>query len=78
MSQNLEINTGEVKVNFESPLAGKLTFQQLGLKNEDLKFTSGQLRMVFDLEGIEDHSFDQLPTIEIAYQKKYDRYPLDM
>ena len=38
MSQTVEINQGEVKINFSSPTAGKLSFKDLGLSDEDLIF----------------------------------------
>lgn len=63
----IDINQGEIKVKFESPLAGKQTFADLGLKDEDLIVESGNLRLVFDLEGIGDHEYYQVPTIEVAY-----------
>lgn len=67
MSQTVELNQGEVKINFSSPTAGKLSFADLGLKNEDLAFESGLLRLVFDFEGIGEHQYYQVPTVEIAY-----------
>lgn len=67
MSQTIEINNGEVLVNFKTPSAGKLTLKELGFKNEDLVFENGFLRMVFDMEGIGEHSYFAVPTIEVAY-----------
>ncbi|MCB0400989.1 MAG: hypothetical protein KDD41_02825 [Flavobacteriales bacterium] len=67
MSQTVELNQGEVKINFSSPTSGKVTFAELGLKNEDLVFESGLLRLVFDFEGIGEHNYYQVPTVEIAY-----------
>ena len=33
MSQTIELNQGEVKINFSSPTKGKLTFAELVLKD---------------------------------------------
>ena len=38
MSQTVEINQGEIKINFSSPTAGKLSFKELGLTNDNLFF----------------------------------------
>ncbi len=70
MSQTIELNQGEVKVNFSSPTAGKVTFEELGLKDEDLVFEGGLLRLVFDFEGIGEHHYYQVPTVEIAYKEE--------
>ena len=72
MSQTVELNQGEVKINFSSPTAGKLSFADLGLKNEDLVFENGLLRLVFDFEGIGEHQYYQVPTVEIAYKEDMD------
>lgn len=69
MSQTVELNQGEVKINFSSPSKGKLTFKELGLNDEDLAFESGLLRLVFDFEGIGEHHYYQVPTVEIAYKE---------
>ena len=63
----IDLNQGEKKVKFESPLAGKQSFADLGLKDEDLVVESGNLRLVFDMEGIGEHDYYQVPTIEVAY-----------
>ncbi|MGE0561132.1 MAG: hypothetical protein AB7O47_04905 [Flavobacteriales bacterium] len=70
MSQTIEINQGEIKVNFKTPTSGKVSFAALGLKNEDLISESGLVRMVFDFEGIGEHSYYQIPTISIAYKEE--------
>lgn len=67
MSQTVELNQGEVKVNFASPTSGKVSFEELGLSDADLIFEGGLLRMVFDFEGIGEHQYYQVPTIEVAY-----------
>lgn len=69
MGQLIEINQGEIVVKFTSPTAGKLTFSDLGIKTEDLAFEGGFLRLVFDMEGIGEHSYFAMPTIEVAYKE---------
>lgn len=70
MSENVQINQGEINVKFNGPTAGKLTFKDLGIKANDSNTHGGFLRMVFDFEGIGEHHFFKMPTIEIAYNKE--------
>lgn len=70
MSQTIELNQGEVKVNFLTPTSGKLSFTDLGLTDENLVFEGGLLRLVFDFEGIGEHHYYQVPTVEIAYKEE--------
>ena len=70
MTQTIELNQGEVVVKFSNPEAGKLTFADLGLNDEDLVLESGLLRMVFDFDGIGEHEYFKMPTIEIAYKEE--------
>ena len=67
---HIELNPGEIKVNFNSPLKGKLTFEDLGLDSKDLFCEGGLLRMVFDFEGIGEHQYYAVPTIEVAYEEE--------
>ena len=69
MSQFIEINPGELKINFTQANAGKISFQELGLKDEDLFLDGGFLRLVFDLEQIGEHSYYHIPTIEVSYKE---------
>ncbi|MGV6861716.1 MAG: hypothetical protein ACWA41_08075 [Putridiphycobacter sp.] len=69
MGQLIEINEGEVVVRFKEPVAGKVTLEELGIKSEDLAFEGGFLRLVFDMEGIGEHHYFQVPTIEVAYKE---------
>jgi hypothetical protein len=70
MSQDVELNQGEIKINFKTPTSGKVSFEDLGLKNEDLVFESGLVRLVFDFEGIGEHHYFKMPTIEISYEEE--------
>ncbi|TLP82727.1 hypothetical protein [Maribacter sp. ACAM166] len=65
----IEVNQGEIKVKFNEPSSGKLSFAELGINNEDFNVESGLLRLVFDLEGIGEHNYYQMPTIEIFYEE---------
>ena len=69
MGQEIELNPGEIKISFSSPVSGKTSFKDLGLKDEDLIFESGFVRFVFDFEGIGDHQYYKVPIIEISYKE---------
>ncbi len=69
MSKKIELNQGEIKINFSSPIQGKVSFKDLGLNDEDLIFESGLVRIVFDFEGIGEYSYYKVPVIEISYQE---------
>lgn len=69
MGQSIEINQGEIKVNFNSPTKGKISFKDLGITNEQLVMEGGFLRLQFDMEGIGEHDYFQVPTIEFSYQE---------
>ena len=69
MSQVIEINQGEIKVNFSSPTSGRVSFKDLGLTDENLVFDSGLLRLVFDFEGIKDHDYYKVPLVEVSYKE---------
>lgn len=70
MSQTVELNPGEIKIKFSSPTTGKLSFKDLGINNEDLVFENGLVRLVFDFEGIGEHHYYKVPSIEISYVEK--------
>lgn len=69
MGELVEINQGEIKIKFSKPVAGKVTLAELGVKNEDLYLEGGNMRMVFDMEGIGEHHYYQVPTVEIGYRE---------
>ncbi len=66
---NVELNQGEIKVNLNELNIGKLSFSELGINNESNSLESGLLRLVFDLKGIGEHSYYQVPTIEVFYEE---------
>ena len=65
----VELNQGEIKVKFNKPSAGKLSFAELGINDDGNNLESGLLRLVFDLEGIGEHSYYKVPTIEVFYEE---------
>lgn len=67
MSQNVTNNPGEIYVTFNTPTSGKVSFRELGIENESVELKGGFLRLVFDLEGIGEHEYFAVPTIQIAY-----------
>jgi len=69
MSQKVEVNQGEVAVKFTSPTKGKISFADLGIKDEQLVLDGGFLRLLFDMEGIGEHDYFAVPTIEVSYKE---------
>lgn len=67
MGQLIEANEGEILVKFTSPTTGKISFEKLGITGESLNLQGGFLRLVFDLEGIGEHQYFAVPTIQVAY-----------
>ena len=69
MGQLIEINQGEIVVKFTSPTKGKITFEELGIKDDQLVLDGGFLRLLFDMEGIGEHDYFAVPTIEVSYKE---------
>lgn len=69
MGQLIEINQGEIVVKFTSATKGKITFADLGISDEQLVLDGGFLRLRFDLEGIGEHDYFAVPTIEVTYKE---------
>jgi len=67
METTIENYAGEVLVKFSSPLPGKITFKELGIEN--ITTHGGFMRLVFDFEGIGEHHYYQMPTVEVTYNK---------
>ena len=70
MSQTAQINQGEILIKFNTPTKGKLSFSELGITDSNYALEGGFLRMVFDFEGIGEHHYFKVPTIEIAYKEE--------
>lgn len=69
MGQLVEVNQGEIKIKFSSPTQGKISFKELGITNDQLGLKGGFLRLLFDFEGIGEHNYFAVPTIEISYKE---------
>lgn len=67
MGQLIEVNQGEIQVKFTSATTGKISFKDLGISDDQLVLDGGFLRLVFDLEGIGEHEYFAVPTVELAY-----------
>ncbi len=65
-----EITQGEIKIKFEKPVKGKVSLKELGLTEDSITLENGLLRLVFDMEGIGEHHYFQVPTITIAYKEE--------
>lgn len=70
MNNTVEINEGEIRLTINSGSSGKITFTDLGLKDEDLSLENGLLRLVFVFEDLSKHNFFQTPTIEVSYKEE--------
>jgi len=70
MAFKTELNPGEIKVIFDEPTSGKISLADMGLKDKDLQFDSGLLRLVFDFEHIGEHDYFKVPTIEMSYTEE--------
>lgn len=64
-----ETNNGEIKIRFEHPVSGKMTFHDVGLSNKELLVAGGNLRIVVELGYLEDKHFFKMPTIEVNYRE---------
>jgi len=70
MKESIELNQGEIKIELNATSKGKITFKELGLKDEDLNLKSGLLRLVFDITEITANHFFKMPTIEVSYKEE--------
>ncbi|MEZ4924035.1 MAG: hypothetical protein R2780_12760 [Crocinitomicaceae bacterium] len=70
MSQTAQINQGEILIKFTSPTPGKISFKDLGIQQDSVELDGGFLRMVFDFEGIGEHDYFKVPTIEVTYSEE--------
>lgn len=69
MEKNIEVFEGEMKIKFTQVMTGKVSFKELGLTNGQLRTESGFLRLVVDLNGISEHNYFAVPTIEFSYEQ---------
>lgn len=69
MNQTTYIGQGEIRVEFNSPPVGKVSFVDLGIPENKLFVENGFLRIVFDLSDMIDFEFYHDPMIEISYKE---------
>lgn len=67
--QTVQAGEGEVKVTLAANKGGKISFEELGIKQEQIKVNGGFLRMAFDFGQFSGEDFYAVPTVEIAYDK---------
>lgn len=67
MAFKTEINQGEIKVFWDEPTSGIVSFADMGIKDEDLYFDGGLVRIVFDFENVGEHHYFKVPTINVSY-----------
>ncbi len=70
MGQKVEINQGEIKIKFTEAITGKISLKELGIKEDLITLENGLLRLVFDMEGIGEHHYFQMPTLSIVYSEE--------
>ncbi len=70
MAFKTDINQGEIKVFFDEPTSGNITFADMGITDEDLLFEGGLVRIVFDFENIGEHNYFKVPTINVSYTEE--------
>ncbi|MFT6243485.1 MAG: hypothetical protein ACJA0U_001974 [Salibacteraceae bacterium] len=70
MGQLIEINQGEILVKFPSPTAGRITFKELRITNEQHMLDGGFLPLKLDMQEIGEHSYSAVSTMEITYTEK--------
>ncbi len=70
MGQIVEITQGEIKIKFTEAVTGNLSLKDLGITEDTITLENGLLRLVFDMEGIGEHHYFQMPTISIAYKEE--------
>lgn len=67
--QKIQATEGEVKVTISAENSGKVTFKELGIKDDHIKVEGGFLRLAFDFGQFDAKNFYAVPTVEFAYDK---------
>lgn len=68
MSNQVELNPGEVKLIVNEATQGKKLFlKDLGLHTEQLNLSDGNLRMVIEINNLDENHFGAVPTIHLTY-----------
>ncbi|MEM1406237.1 MAG: hypothetical protein AAGG59_05640 [Bacteroidota bacterium] len=70
MEVTTEVNQGEIRITFHTPVSGKISLQQLGVTNDNLALENGLLRLVFDLDSFRDCKYYKVPTLEFHYMNE--------
>lgn len=63
------MSQGEISVKFDRPVQGKISLADLGVTDDQLEMDGGFLRLVFDFEGIGEHDYFAVPTVELSYRE---------
>ena len=67
--EQIELNQGEVVMHLAEPKSGKVSFKELGIKEELISVEGGFLRLKIDLSEIGPHDYFAVPTIEMTYDR---------
>lgn len=66
-NQAVHVGDGELKVEISKVNSGKITFSDLGIKEDQISTDGGFLRLVFDFGQFGEDDFYAVPTVEVAY-----------
>jgi hypothetical protein len=68
MQNQVELNPGEVKLIVNEAIQGKkIFFKELGLNTAELNLPDGNLRLVIELNNLDENHFGAVPTIHLGY-----------
>jgi hypothetical protein len=68
MQNQVELNPGEVKLIVNEATQGKKVYlKDLGLNTPELDLVDGNLRLVIQLNNLDENHFGGVPTIHLAY-----------
>lgn len=71
MHNQVEVNPGEVKLIMNEAVQGKkIFFNELGLNTEQLTVVGGNLRLVIEINNLDENHFGAVPTIHLAYTEE--------
>ena len=65
----VEQNQGEVKLRIDTPLSGNISLSDLGWQGGQV-FEDGRIRLVLEMDEIQEPSFYNRPTFEFVYEDK--------
>ena len=57
MNQTVKSEEGEIKVDVSKDTLGKVTFEEIGIENDQIKVDGGFLRIVFDFGQFDKENF---------------------